>query len=307
MLAPKGRALTRGQRWWYGPRMQEIEEKAYALIRRYEGRHGRIPGCVVPPALLAPEVGCTLYYFSDAEREQHKIPFDAIGALKPWLRLILIYDSIENRGREGQTVGEEILHLLLHARGIAPPGQGLLDIPAPQAEESRSPFFFRTAAAAFVDGAREPHWMTREAEFGAACLQMPQDRYGPMAERRLAEALAARQNVEELLRAEPDAVAAFQEAALDAQRRGWDLGASSTSATTVADNDVVEDALDRLQDDHGGEVSKAAQRRRFVELGLVYDVADVAVGDDGEPLVGRFEFYLVSDRVKEVARRMLSE
>jgi hypothetical protein len=284
--------------------MEQIEAEAYALIRAYEARHGRIEGCVVPPEVLLPYRSLRLVYFSEADRAEYRIPAGAIGALNPARRLVFLQEGIEVTGREWQTVGEELGHDVLHAKPAALRDQPNLDLDVPR-QEPACALFYRTVDARFVDGKRERPWMSRKAAFFAACLQMPCDRYGPVAERRLAEALAARQNVEELLRAEPDAVAAFQEAALEAQRWGWDLGASSTSATTVADNDVVEDALDRLQDDHGGEVSKAAQRRRFVELGLVYDVADVAVGDDGGPLVGRFEFYLVSDRVKEVARRML--
>ena len=125
LVSGQGKTLTKGQRWWRERKLPEIEGLAYALIRKHESQHGKLPGCVVQPEILLPTVGCELVYFDDAERADYGIPRDAIGALRPHERRVFIYQKIGSAGREGQTVGEEIGHFLLQARGVAAIGLGL--------------------------------------------------------------------------------------------------------------------------------------------------------------------------------------
>ena len=172
----RGSGLNHRQRWWREKRPLQIEEQACALIRQYEAEHGRIAGIVVPPALLVPEVGCELVYFADEERAGYLIPADAIGALDVDERLVLVHDGITTPGREAHTIGEEIGHAMLHAKLLSPDQQALgLDVSATPRR------YHRTEGSAFQDGQHEPVWMTAEAGYFAACLQMPRDRWGEAA------------------------------------------------------------------------------------------------------------------------------
>jgi len=291
----RGKNLTSGQEWWHTKRADEVENTAVGLIRRREGNQGRIPGCVVRPSLLLQAAGCEMLYFADDERPEYGLSPEDLGALWPAKRLLLIHGSIAVPGREGQTVGHELGHLLLHAKGAPQPGQLGFAFEEESLSRGKAPMLFRrTAEGQFVDGRREPPWMTSEADFFAACLQMPADRYAPVAKSRLREAAQA-------LRRE----AAPVEKRVDAARRhlqtirNGDLRAYEFEhvAPGVFDTAVVERALVLLQQDHGGQVSKAAQRRRFIELGLVVDMADRLREETGQDLLSPCEFLLLSDEL----------
>jgi hypothetical protein len=265
--------------------------------------HGRIPGIVVPPALLVPEVGCELIYFSDDERPRYRIAADAIGALDADERWVLIHEAIETPGREAHTIGEEIGHAVLHAKLISPEQQALgLEIPAAQGIRR----FTRTEQGALNDERPEPVWMSMEAGYFSACLMMPRDRYGPVAERRLREAVSWQYRHQTRPRTIAEKVA-LGEAFLKAIRRsGLDPADYNLVMPGVFDNGLIDFALDLLQLDHQGNASKAAQRRRLVELGLVRDASAVLTGHDGERLLPRFEFLFVADHVVESARSATS-
>lgn len=190
MLSAHGATvLTDRQVWWRTKRMEEIERKANELIAKHERSFGKIPGCVVAPELLRKSIECDIVLFGDDEREEFGIPEDAIGALRPHQRLIFIHDSIQSAGREGQTIGEEIGHFVLHAKGVAPTLQKSLRLDLDTPEEQGYAFFCRSEDASYVDGEREPAYMSIEAAFFGACVQMPRDRYLPAAERRILECL----------------------------------------------------------------------------------------------------------------------
>ena len=298
LTSPWERALTPKQRWWREKRFPEIEWCACKLVWSHERKHEPIPGCVVPPALLLRDIGCELIYFSDADRAKYRIPWNAIGETRPPERLILIYDSIEVRGREGQTIGHEIGHFVLHAKGVPALGQEELDLQGVEASRAVFHRFYRTEQGMFVnDGQPEPVWITREADFFGACLQMPRDRYLPVAERRLREALMAHLRLGNPRRTLDEKVALAQATIDSLARQGGNLEEHNLLLPGGLDNGVVEAALDLLERDHKGEVSRAAQRRRFVELGLAVDAADVLRGPKGERLLPKWEFFFVTDQV----------
>ena len=287
------------QERWYTKRPAEVEAAACALIRRRETRRGRIPGCVVPPELLVAEVGCKLEYFGDEDRLRYKLPPDVIGALKPFKRLILVYHPIEVVGREWHTIGEEIGHMVLHAKGVPPPDQMDLGIEHPS-QTGPCGLFHRTVSSSYVDRDLEKPWMTREAGFFSACLQMPRDRYGPVAEKWLRKSLRALRAGREAGTVEERVTAVRPYARLIAEN-GWDAAAFSVFRPGMFDRDVIDNALDLLRTEHKGQVSKAAQRRRLVELGLVVDPSHLLRGSRGERLLPEFEFLFVSDGIREQA------
>jgi len=298
LTSPWGRALTPKQRWWREKRFPEIEECACQLVWSHERKHKPIPGCVVPPALVLRDIDCELIYFSDADRPKYRIPWDAIGDLRPFQRLMFIYDCIEVRGREGQTIGHEIGHFVLHAKGVPALGQVELDLEGVEASRAVFHRFYRTEQGMFVnDGQPEPVWMTREADFFGACLQMPRDRYLPVAERRLREALMAHLRLGNPRRTLDEKIALAQRTINGLAGQGVNLEDHNPLLPGLFDNGVVEAALDLLERDHKGEVSRAAQRRRFVELGLAADAADVMRGPKGERLPPKWEFFFVTDRI----------
>lgn len=303
LTSPGGPGLTSRQLWWRNVRPRQIEQKAYGLIMGHERKHGKLDGCVIQPELLLQTVGCDLHYFDDRERAKHQIPGDAIGVLKPYQRLILIYAGIGNRGRENQTVGEEIGHFLLHAKGVPGPGQGVLGFEESTQTCPGPELFFRTEKDRFVDHREEPVWMSREAAFFAACLQMPLDRYGPRAEQRLMESLLRRvgsggyrlrtvMEKQDLVRLYLDEI----------RRAGYDPEQYNALLPGVFDTDIVEEALDLLERDHGGVVSRQAQRRRMVELGLVVDAPGILADVPGAPEMPRFEHFVLSDDAVRQAR-----
>jgi hypothetical protein len=294
----RNRPDTPGREWWYGKRPREIEAAAYSLIQRYETRNGPIEGCVVAPELLVEDAGCTLYYFTHGERERLHIPPDALGALFPSERAIHVLAGMQVAGREQHTVGEELAHWILHAKGSPPPGQMGFSLGEDAGPAPREAVFCRTAESSLYRGKEEPAWMSQEAGYFAACLQMPRDRFGPVAERHLRAALQSvrpgnkllelHQRLEQVRRHVPTIRA-----------EGWDAWRCCRELPRLFDNDVIESALDLLHTEHGGQVSKAAQRRRFVELGVAVDVADRLEGPKGEPLLPHLEFFLLTDRVVE--------
>jgi hypothetical protein len=259
---------------------------------------------VVQPEILLPTVGCELVYFDDEERADYGIPHDAIGALRPHQRLIFIYQKIRNVGREGQTVGEEIGHFILHAKGVVDIGQQSLTFDETLPHKQASTFFCRTERGAFVDDKEEPAWMTREAAFFAACIQMPRDRYQPVAEKRLAQAIEYQPSgsgclrpLEEKLRLAGHYIA---------QAQSVDIHAYNIKLLMpgVFDTGIIEDALELLETDHEGQVSKEAQRRRFTELGLALDAADVFAARHVYPNLPRFsEFFLSYAMISRLKRK----
>lgn len=288
----RGRALTPAQGWWHTKRADAVEAAAYALIRHYEGKHTRIPGCVVKPGLLVEEAGCELYYFADDERVDFGLLPEDIGALRLADRLLLVHGSIAVPGREGQTIGHELGHWRLHARGASQPGQLGLAFDSPNSAEAPPSVFRRTEEGHFVDGRREPVYWTMEADYFAASLQMPTDRYRPVAEARLQE--AARELGR---RARPVGERLAEVHKHVHSIRDSDLSAFEVErmAPGLFDTAVVEHALSLLEQDHKGQVSKAAQRRRFIELGLAVDVADRLREETGRDLLAPCEFVLLSE------------
>ncbi len=298
LTSPWERALTPGQRWRREKRFPEIEGCACQLVWSHERKRGPIPGCVVPPALLLRDIDCELIYFCDADRPKYGIALDAIGELRPFERVVFIHDSIEVRGREGQTIGHEIGHFVLHAKGVPAPGQMELDLEAVEANRAVFHRFYRTEQGMFVnDGQPEPVWMSQEADFFGACLQMPRDRYLPAAEKRLGEALMAHLRLGNPRRTLEEKAALAQRTINGLAQRGVNLEEHNLLLPGGFDNGVIEAALDLLERDHRGEVSRAAQRRRFVELGLAVDATEVLRGPKGERLLPKFEFFFVTDSV----------
>jgi len=296
-----------------------VEEAAYRLIRDYERRRGAIPGCVVSPELVASALGCSVVYFSDEEREDHRIPPDAIGALKPAQGLIFVRQRIAAPGREQQTIGEELGHFVLHAKDKHKPGQLSLSMVMEEPDSGRAAFFCRTEDASFVDGQREPRWMSREAAFFAACLQMPRDRYEPVARQRLVEA------VEQTISAGGGPWAKLDKRVQQAvivlaevrDLRGCDAPWGDDPnllddedrckrVLSLFDDLKVASALKALRTDHQRQVSDAAQRRRSAELGLTHDAADLFFEADGRPAFRRDKHYLVADVAVEAAWRLRS-
>jgi hypothetical protein len=236
-------------------------------------------------------------YFADSERDYFKIASDTIGALIPGERLVLIHDSIAVSGREGQTIGEEIGHFILHAK-VAPAGQMALGLGLPEQTQAASQRFYRSESEAFLDGEREPAWMTREASFFGACLQMPRDRYLPAAKQRLLHSVLGHIWARYPLRSLDEKLAAVE--------RGIDLAAPpevqpawlSPARDALFDNTIVEMALDKLGNDHGDQVSRAAQRRRLVELGLVMDAAEMVKGPGGVVVLPKWSYLFLSDEIR---------
>lgn len=292
----RNRPNTPGRGWWYRKRPREIEAAASELIRRYERRNRPIEGCVVAPELLVEDAGCTLYYFTDDERAHLRIRPDAIGALFPSERMICVLAGMQVAGREQHTIGEELGHWILHAKGAPPPGQMGFDMEAEAMPASREAVFSRTADTSLYKGKEEPAWMHQEAGYFAACLQMPPDRFGPAAERHLRAAFRSLRRGSALPELERRLEQVRQHASA-IRREGWDAWRCCRELPGLFDSDVIESALDLLHTEHGGQVSKAAQRRRFVELGLTLDVADRLEGPKGEPLLPHLEFFLLTDRV----------
>jgi len=295
----RGSGLNHRQRWWRDKRPLQIEEQACALIKRYEGQHGRIPGIVVPPALLVPEVGCELVYFADEERGDFGIPADAIGALDVDERLMLVHDSIRPPGREAHTIGEEIGHAVLHAK-LVPPEQHVLGLEVPATPLPRR--FHRSEGAAFQDGQREPAWMTAEAGYFSACLQMPRDRWGKAARARLEQAVSSSLRCGNRFPAADQRLAEASQFLRAVEQAGYEPAQCNLVMPTLSDSHILEMALDALDWQHNRQVSKAAQTRRLVELGLVHDLADQLSGPSGERILSSGQFLFVADHVVEAAR-----
>ena len=299
----RGSGLTHRQRWWREKRPLEIEEQACALIRRYEVKQGPIPGIVVPPALLVPEIGCELVYFADDERTSYGIPEDAIGALDTQKLLVLIYRAVEVPGREGHTIGEEVGHGVLHAKLRSPEQQALnLEV----ADTTGVRLFCRTEREAFTDEQREPVWMSMEAGYFAACLQMPRDRYGTAAEEILRMLIGVRARSDKRRLRTPttkERVARARPYLQSIRDLNWSAANFALMQPGIFDTNVMDNAVHVLGTRCEWQVSKAAQRRRLVELGLAHDAADVLVGEDGERLLPRFEFLWAAERVVEATLR----
>lgn len=293
LRAGGGKSLTPGQEWWRNKRFPEIEARAYDLVATHERRFGRLVGCVLETELLVPTVGCSLVYYSDQEREEHHIPADAIGALKPYQRLIFIHDKIGVRGRENQTIGEELGHFVLHAKGVPEIGQQSLDLGFDVPESAGPKLFCRTPRDAFVDELVEPAWMSQEAAFFAACLQMPRDRYRPVAERCLQDAIRrAFKEVRPLLSRRMAPIESKIARIPEADRASWDC---DSLGSLMFDTCVVDSAIDLLAREHGGLVSGAAQRRRMVELGLIHDAADLLAELPGGYRKASFTDFMIPD------------
>jgi len=294
-----GSGLNHRQRWWREKRPLEIEEQARALIRRYEAERGRIAGIVVPPALLVPEVGCELIYFSDDERPYYRIADDVIGALDTDERWVLIHDTIQTPGREAHTVGEELGHAVLHAK-LAPPEQQTLDIEVEKNPRPRR--YYRTERAAFQDGRGEPVWMTMEAGYFAACVTMPRERWGEAARMRLEQAVKANLRCGNRFAPAEQRLSEASGFLRAAERAGYDPTQCNFVMPTLSESHVLEMALDALDMQHNRQVSRSAQTRRMVELGLVHDLADHFLGANGERVLSRGQFLFVADPVVEAAR-----
>jgi hypothetical protein len=294
-----GSGLNHRQRWWREKRPLEIEEQACALIRRYEAKRGRIASIVVPPALFVPEVGCELIYFSDDERPQYRIADDVIGALDTDERWVLIHDTIQTPGREAHTVGEELGHAVLHAK-LAPPEQQTLGMEVEANPRPRR--YHRTEGSAFQDGQSEPVWMTMEAGYFAACLTMPRDRWGEAACTRLEQAVRASLRCGNRFPSVDRRLTEAGKFLRAAEQAGYDPAQCNVVMPTLSESHVLEMALDALDMQHNRQVSRAAQTRRMVELGLVHDLADRLLGPSGERILSRGQFLFVADHVVEAAR-----
>lgn len=293
----RGSGLNHRQRWWREKRPLQIEEQACALIRQYEAEHGRIMGIVVPPALLVPKVGCELVYFADGERGNYGIPEDAIGALDVGQHLVLVHDGITTPGREAHTIGEEIGHAVLHAKLLSPDQQALgLDVSATPRR------YHRTEGSAFQDGQHEPPWMTAEAGYFSACLQMPRDRWGEAARARLEQAVRASLRCGNRFPPVDQRLAEASQFLRAVEQAGYDPAQCNVAMPTLSESHVLEMALDALDMQHNRQVSRAAQTRRFTELGLVHDLADQVLGPKGERVLSSLQFLFVADDVVEAAR-----
>jgi hypothetical protein len=300
----RGSGLNHRQRWWREKRPLQIEEQACALIRRYEGMHGMIPGIVMPPALLVPEVRCELVYFAAEERSNYGVPDNAIGALDTEKLLVLIHDAIETPGREAHTIGEEIGHAVLHAKLVPPEQQGLgLEMPAHPGPRR----YHRTEGSAFQDGQGEPAWMTAEAGYFPACLMMPRDRWGEAARIRLEQAVRAGLRCGNRFPPADQRLAEASEFLRAAEEAGYDPAQCNVVMPTLSESHVLEMALDALNMQHNRQVSRAAQTRRLMELGLVHDLADQLLGPSGEGILSRGQFLFVADHVVESARSSTSD
>jgi len=295
----RGSGLNHRQRWWREKRPLQIEEQACTLIRRYEAEHGRIMGIVVPPALLVPEAGCDLVYFADGERGDYGIPEDAIGALDVDQRLVLVHDGITTPGREAHTIGEEIGHAVLHAK-VVPPEQHALGMEVQATPRIRR--FHRTEGSAFQDGQHEPPWMTAEAGYFSACLQMPRDRWGEAARMRLEQAVRASLRCGNRFPSADQRLTEASEFLRAAEQAGYDPTQCNVVMPTLSESHVLEMALDALDMQHNRQVSRAAQTRRLMELGLVHDLADQLLGPNGERILSSGQFLFVADDVVETAR-----
>ncbi len=301
MLGRAGVAgLNHRQRWWREKRPLQIEEQACALIRRYEAKRGRLPGIIVSPALLVPEVGCDLVYFAGDEREGYGVPANAIGALDTERLLVLIHAAIETPGREGHTIGEEIGHAVLHAKLVSPEQQAL-DLGVASSQGIR--LFTRTEEGAFNDGRQEPTWMSIEAGYFAACLMMPRDRYGDAARACLEQAVRASLRSGGRFAPVEQRMAEARRFLDSVEQAGYDLAQCNLVMPELSDGHLLEMALDALEPQHGREVSRVAQKRRFVELGLAHDLADQVAGPRGERVLSSLQFLFVADQVVEAARR----
>ena len=268
-------------------RFQEIEQKAYQFLESHEEKKG-VAGCVVKTELLLPAIGCELVYFSDEERAEHRIPADAIGALKPEQRLVFIYSGIKDQGRENQTIGEEIGHMVLHAGRVQP---GL--------DSDGKPMFCRMLENSYLNEDVEPIWMSREASFFAACLQMPSERYGPVVAKELRAALHMRPpsygHGQPLARKIDKLCAAVRkidrkaspEQLLDATWRVFDTG-------------LINEALNEMERKHEGMATLTAQKRRLAELGFTHDAADVFAEHLGIKGIPAFQHYFLADCVRRM-------
>ena len=268
---------------------QEIERKAYQFLETHEEKYGLAGGCVVKTELLLPAIGCDLVYFSDEERAKHLIPTDAIGALKPDQRLVFIYSGIKDHGRENQTIAEEIGHLVLHVGRFKP-----------VLNSNGETMLCRMLENSYLNGRVEPLWMSREASFFAACLQMPHDRYGPVVAKALRTALHERPAC--FKHGEPFACKVERLRRAVERNGGRDLKPEQVFELTwqIFDTQLINDALAEMEYEHEGMATLTAQKRRLAELGLAHDAADVFAEHLGMPQMPPFQHYFLADSVRRM-------
>ena len=268
-------------------RFQEIEQRAYQFLESHEEKEG-VRGCVVKTELLLPAIGCELVYFSDEERAEHRIPVDAIGALKPDQKLVFIYSGIKDEGRENQTIGEEIGHLVLHS-GKFTPGQ----------DSSGEPMFCRMLETSYLNGTIEPIWMSREASFFAACLQMPRERYGPVVAKELRTALHMRPpsfgHGEPLARKIDKLCTAVRK--IDGKPSPEQI---LDGTWKIFDTLLINEALNEMERKHDGMATMMAQKRRLAELGFTHDAADIFAEHLGIKGIPPFQHYFLADCVRRM-------
>ncbi|HEY3285183.1 MAG TPA: ImmA/IrrE family metallo-endopeptidase [Armatimonadota bacterium] len=269
-------------------RLLQIEQAAFELLTKHEALCGGLQGCVVATELLVETAGCELCFFNESDRESLGIPPQAIGYYCPPSPVIYVRAGLQPSGRENQTIGEELGHHILHAVLVTSHPIGL---PGP------SPVgFTRLPPEAQSEVKQEPEWMSQEAAFFSACLQMPSDRYLPAAKAALVWAWRKhcpseyRSDLEGRLKVAQDTLR-------------WHSGqGDQIIQRTLRDYGIlcgsqVHEALGRLQAQHRGAVSKQAQIRRMIELGLLHDLADLLGNIPRVALWPRWTHLVMSDSV----------
>ena len=256
-----------GRRWWRTKRLPDVEAKAYRLIGRYERRFGRIGSLWLPVShIVEGFLGYEVVY--DAP-EKYNAPCDALAVLLPELKLIVQNErETEYLARENQNYGHEICHIECHLpAGFGNAAQltmgGLIETTEP------SHIHCRVTACDGCKGA-DPPWAYREAEFFAACLQLPRERFGPIAEERLREALRS-------------------------SLKSWNVRlqdlADDEDLQAAVNTAAVRSAGERLyNDDYRRNVGRRVQTIRLAELGLVRQLTRSEAWGVGE-------MYALGDRV----------
>lgn len=235
--------------WWRKTRLPQIEGLASEQIARYEAKVCKIDTHCIPVDKFVENLWNYVLLYDNPEN--YGASPGALAALRPDLRLVVVSDRTADRARMDWNAAHEGGHIVLHVPPANEPSQESLSF-GDEIEVSRGErsVYCRDRACGFLDGPEQPY-MYREAEYFAGCLLMPRDRYRPLAQMRLIEAL---------------------DECLSRGMIGLRDVESSESLRSAVYTQAVELAVSKMAEiDLNGSVSKQAQKIRLSggELGLI--------------------------------------
>lgn len=243
-----------GKDRWRKVRLPQIERLASDQISRYESKVCKIDTPWIPVDKFVENLWKYDLLYDDPQ--SYGAAPGALAVLRPDLRLVVVSDHPADRARLEWNAAHEGAHIVMHVPPGDEPGQESLsfgnEIEAGTGERS---VYCRDKTCGFLNGPEQP-FMYREAEYFAGCLLMPRDRYEPLAQTRLIEAL---------------------DECLSRGRIGLQDIESSERLRSAVYTQAVELAVGRMTDtDLNGSVSKQAQRIRLSggELGLICETGE---------------------------------